>query len=283
MVSRTNDEGEEDYGDESDLFGDDAFSDGADDGERNGNDDGEQLDPKIVALLEEREKAMWNAVADGDTKHPVYPAWQRAMSKKDKAITERDALLAQLYGELESLRESSEGAKAGFGWLQTELLDALPEGDRPRAELELKKVQLTHQENEAKRRAERAAARPAERPQYDDLTAHFNEQRDKFIASRKEVAKRAGVNPDDSELDFGDDNDPVAERLYKFEASLQKVIDRSDDKRIDSVRQRGVGVSTRAGGGGKSGGARSAPTGVSNLQVGAEERIREILNQMKGR
>lgn len=252
------------YGDQ----GDDELDD------NNGNDYGDP-DPAIAAFLERREAELLEALEKGDTSHPIYPKWQRILSRKDKQLNDQRVLIEQALERIEKLQDMVDGAKVGFDWVSNELLDNLPETQRAKAEMSLREAALKQQEGAMKRRAE-----PKPSPTDDDadgLPQWFVEQQEKFIAGRKAMAKRAGVDPESKELDFGEPGEPIVVRLDKFEESLNRLIEQKDESRIDAVRRKGPAPSTRGGGGTKAGGRMGPLNDKTTLQRGAEQRLRDIL------
>ena len=258
--------GDEDESDDDDEGGDPDEDD----------DDDPEFTAKVTKAVEAREAALLEALENGDTKHPVYPKWQRVLARKDKQLADQGALIENAVQRLEALDAQMAGSKAGFDWISSTVLDALGDDDRQAAELGAREARLALGENLASRRP---APRP--QPQQQEVLPDFViEGRKKFLEGRQAAAKRAGVDPKDPSLDYGADNEAILVRLEKFEDSLTKAMATKNEKRIANVRQRpGNLPATRASGdkGGKS--KPFMPADATTLQRGSAARLRELLTK----
>lgn len=213
--------------------------------------------------------------AAGDTQSVLYKPFQQVVSKKDQEIAslrrDQSAMAAQVAELLETLGELGDGVNI----LSEHTMEALPDEIVGK----LKNSLLAQQAKNANTRLQKARApQPPPVPAAPDATTSpagvdirevIAKANSDFVASRQAAARKAGVDPSKVELDYGDPSEGVVGRLAKFEDSLEAAIKASEEKSIDSVRQRTHVAGTRSG----SGAAPSARSnGSSLLEQGSRER-----------
>ena len=226
--------------------------------------------------FEKWQRELLEAIDKGDTNNSFYKGLQKVVNKKQSAIEELQKLVEASQAKLQEYEDQFEAMGEGMTWLTETTMGALP--DNVSKEALLKLSQKANERLQGKLQGKAAQqAKPAER-------GDGNEQRDepeevkaykaKFLNGRKEAAKRAGVNPDDSALDYGDYWEPVVERIEKFEASLLKLVEANEQARLAAVSQKNDVIGTRSAGGGNTKSAQY--DGLDSLQRGARSRLSEM-------
>lgn len=263
-------------------FADDAANIESDSEYVDGNEDSgldeEFVDPVVAEavekLLAKREKELADAIARGDTKNGVYKGLQRHLSARERENQALQAQLRQALAQLEEYRSYIDELSEGLTWASNTMLSALPDDDRQSALLDLqaRKAKLAERQLELRRQAMASAAA---QPSGTEVPEYVRVGRQKFIEMSRDMAKRFGVDPDDSRLDYGDDEDPFITRYEKFHKSLQELIAEGAERRVAGVRQRVQPVGTRTGGGG---GVSSGPRRLS-----LEEASRQVLSEIRRR
>ncbi len=236
------------------------------------------LDPTILKsverILAEREAALVKAIESGDTKNGVYKGLQKQLSKRDRENIELKQQLEAAVAKLQQFEGLADELTEGLNWASDVMLGALPDEDKQSAlqNLESRKSKLALKDLE--RRLKNPSGNRVTSSSGDgNLPEYVIEGRRKFIEMSKATAERFGVDPDNGELDFGDDEDALIVRMEKFNSSLEKLL--QDDKleaRVSALRKKTEPVTTRTGG---SGGASAGTRRVSLDEV-SDKLMREL-------
>lgn len=238
------------------------------------------VDPSVMQMVErllaKREEELVKAIESGDTKTGVYKGLQKVLARRDKENQTLRAQLDAAMAKLQQFETLAEQMAEGINWASSVMLGALPEDERQSAlqDLQARRSKLAMKELE--RKVAQASASGPVLPQAgpDDVPDFVKEGRRKFVELTRAMAKKFGVDPDDEGLDYGEDDEPLVQRLERFQASLERVIGRTDEDegRISAVRRRFEPATTRTGGAG----AASAGVSRSSLDEAAARILREI-------
>lgn len=249
-----------------------------DDGNDNTEDELGALDPglqrQIQKLLDEREAQLSKEIESGKTKHPVYKGIQKTLNKEQQRSARLEQQLEAAIAKLSQFDATVEELTDGLNWAGNNLLDALPEDSKNAALNDLNQRNVKRQSKEIERLRNGGSARnqTAQRPDGQE-PQWLIEGRAKLKALFMEDAAELGLEEDDDRLDFGDDDEPVVERLAKFRKSLKAIKNEDgDDKRLASVRQKTEPVTTRTAGGG----AVGAGVQRRSLEAASRDIMREI-------
>jgi hypothetical protein len=273
------DEEYEEYEDENE----DDYDD--DEQEDEQEDDDEELDPRTQkafnAYREEWEKKVIDQLSSGDTNSPIYKGMQKVVSKKDQELRDaRSALtsLAQEIDKVNSINETNvEATKVAFEVLN-DLLD-----DDGKAAL-ANRLQQRGNELKSKQLEKRVEALGNQRQQQGQGAQQqgdedaFKEYRKKATQTLKNLAKRAGVDPESRDLEYGDEQEPLVDRMEKFEKSLDKALEKGQDENIRKVRQKITPPRTRNGTEG--GPQRRAQTGNDLMSAAAADLVAQMRKLM---
>ena len=252
-----------DYDDE-DYLGDEQQE--GDDDENGADDEDIEIDPRVQKKLEDLLTSRQKAFDD------QYKGLQRNVSAKDREILELKKALAMNSAYSKS---GIEDADEAFQWMAETVLAALPDDARKQAELAFKerKANLAMRRLASAQQAPQAQARGNDSDD-EDVPDWVRERIQKFVNVARKSATRAGLDPDDKSLDYGNDNDGLVERLEAFEESLEKAVAAKKDSRTERVRQKQEPVATRTSGGGSSPGANVSSR--DPLRSGSSQRLRDI-------
>lgn len=250
----------------------------------------EDLPPALLKRLEalqaEREEALINAIENGDTNNRVYKGLQKVIARKDREIDETSHALKDAIGKIQEFEGLLSGLSEGVNWLSDTTLRALPEDDRKEAygNLQERRLKVLQQELERQQKAAPQQQQPPQEPPAESGDEDFQklvaERSQAFVEGRRKAAERAGVSPDDADLDYGETGEGLVERLEKFEASLLKLLERGTEAKLDKVRPKTQITPTRSSGGGNTPGLTG---GDSLLERGARSRIDMMRKAGSGR
>ncbi len=259
---------------------DNGQSSGESAGDNASNNEGEKDEesPKpdeAKAKFDEWMNAELDAIERGDTETKFYKGLQKVVNKKQAQIDELTKLVNQSVSKLQEYETMFESMGEGFEWLTKTTMNALPEDVSKNALLELqgKRNEQLRKQLQARQGSTEVQAQQGD----DDEPAEVKAYKAKFLEGRKARAKRAGVDPDDPALDYGTPNEAIADRVEKFEASLDRLLEKKEQERLDKVSQKNEVVGTRNAGGGTP--KTVNYDGRDTLSRGAMQRLNELRKQ----
>lgn len=285
--------------DDDDAEGDDDSDDAeAVDNEDSDDEDGDgDDDAEADELYKKVSQKLVDELERGDTESGVYKGLQKVIGKKDTEINQlRQQLEAneQFQNEvveyIKNVRGDVDELSDMSNWASETLMGALNDEYREEAQrkyterkgsrkaqsefdsLKAEVERLRKEKEGGQQGAGRGQAQDA--PQRDPaIQARIKE----FEDDRREAAKRAGIDPDDSRLDYGSQDEGLIERLKKFESSIDAIskTDAKKKKKVDSVRGKGTKPRTR-GSGGASASQSDEDFGLSRLDRAAAEIFKEM-------
>lgn len=239
----------------------------------------DELDPALVARiqkeLEKREQELVDAIENGDATSKVYKGLQKRLNERNQEVQNLMAQLDETRAQLQELGLTTSGIYQGVQWLTDTTLSALDDDGKRSAEEALTKLRMSMMEKELKDALDRSkvqepATPPAEDPQQAAYEEALTTARQRFVDGRRESAQAFGVDPDDTGLDYGGDEEPFLDRLRKFEVSLKKVIDGRVETELEEVREKVPVTPTRTTGGG------TLTSGGHGLESAAAKLLAEI-------
>jgi len=271
------DDEEEDYMDDTEL--NDEFEDESEDADEDdeGTDDGQydEIRQKVVDEVVEE-------LAKGDTNSPIFKGLQKVISRKDKEILEHKQALIMLGQAIQSGRyqgsEVSQRLEFLEGFLEKMLDDdgkQVYKSERDRKAAELKQKQQEEVINQILKNQTRGQWQPtyeADDQENDEFAGYRREALDRL----KEFVKMSGIDPNHKELDYGDEQDSLLERMNALSESIKKVRETADDEEIQSVRRKKKLPSTRTNGERKRGQSYSARDIL-------DEGALQLIKQMRGK
>lgn len=234
--------------DDSDLFGEDYSFD---DEELNEDENDEEFEiehlsprerKKYEKMRESIENAVVNALAEGDSDGKFYKGLQRVLAKKDRELYEtRDALgsLLQRFGIIEDKAQDLDFMKNIIKDMlddeSKEIFDNKYQGFKTKREQEA----LAEQQRNFLYQQQMANQLGYQRYGTDDdeSEAQIRQYRKQATEKLKAFAKKAGIDPNDKDLDYGTEDEPLLVRMDKLASSIEK-ISSEEDEEIDYVRPR---------------------------------------------
>lgn len=237
-------------------------------------------DPKIKKLYDkikaEAEKAVVEELVKEDTNSPFYKGMQKAMSRKDQELQETRMALSSLAQQIHSQGGAS-GEQAATLEVLTEALTEMLDADG--------KAVLASRMNQ-KRESNKSTALEQQVAQLTRLVQQgqqrgvdpeeekIKEYRRQATTKLKAFAKRMGVDPEDKNLDYGnEEEDSLFDRMDKLERSIEKA-GSSDDDEIRKARRKLTPPQTRDDTGVR---RRSSPTnGRSLIDEAAQSMVEKM-------
>mgnify|MGYP001586053628 CR=1 FL=1 len=232
--------------DEWDEFGNlDGNSDDSNDDGDNDEFDVSKLTPverkRYDKMKKDVESSIVEVLAKGDSNSDIYKGMQRALAQRDRELAEYKAKLANVDGRTGNVEDKA----AEVDFLYSIVHDML-DSDGQRA-LEARKEQFTSTKSAKKNEAllkeileQRTAPTHFPYGQVEE-TAEQTQYRKDAETKLKNLAKMAGVDPTNKDLDMGDISEPLLTRIGKLESSIERL----KDKDISSVRENGNRTNTR--------------------------------------
>lgn len=259
--------GDSDAGDEEGESQDEQASN-SEEGKKGEEPEADPTEAKFNKWVDE----LVESLEKGDTNNKVYKGLQKVIGRKDGIISAQEAKLALAELKLREAEDVATEMSQGMAWLSETLLENLPDDRRQDAANKL--LQRQNQFLSGKLR-QGAVAPPAQQAQpQDEASRKIAEYKQQFLDSRRAAVKRAGFNPDDPAIDYGDENDPLLSRIETFDASLEKLRLAKEEERIQKVSKKPPAAETRSGGGGIP--AAEAAAGPDRLARGVNARLDKL-------
>lgn len=236
---RTNEREELDELDEEFLSDDEELDDEEEDEEEF---DYNSLSPsekkRYDKMRSDIESRIVDQIAKGDQKSQIFKGLQRVINGKDRDITQLKTILQSFSDRLGNAETN--GSDVEFlRDIVEEMLD--DEGKKVfRQRLETHKAKKENQDTKNRLNQLMNGTTPSAygAPNYGQEDETIKQYRREATSKLRSLAKRAGVDPDDDGLDFGDEEEPLLDRMRKLEDSIDKVKDRRDDEDISRVRRK---------------------------------------------
>lgn len=230
---------------------DDFFSD---DDELDNYEAPEQFDP--VKVRKEIEESIIEQLAKGDQSSPIYTGLQKVISKKDKELLETRTTLAGVIEYVRNLAGNQANANTYVEFMREQFPNMLNEEDRKiyedRLNRHVDKAKATYLEQQVQQMSRNQGQQqyPQQESQGDDKIQQYRKEATEKL---KEFAKNMGVDPDDPNLNYGNEEEPLLVRMNAFSQSIGVAKEKAVDKGLDSVRRRekrplaGAGSGTTGG------------------------------------
>lgn len=226
--------------DEDDLY-DDEYDDEEldDDDEFDEEDDTDDDDEDSEESLRERLKKeatdeIVKMLSSGDQNTPIYKGLQRVISQKDREINETRQALASLAEQVNKGQSASAETNDSFEFLMNTFKEVLNEDDRKVLDQKYddfkksrgEKSRLDNIEGALKYITESMQGRTQsprdERPESNDMDERLAQLRKEATEELRGIAETNGFDPDDENLDFGSEDEPLLERIRKLRGSIAK-------------------------------------------------------------
>lgn len=252
----------------------DAKSEGTDGAEAKPDDDAD-----VTRLVEERVNQMLEKALSGDADTPLYKGMQRHLAQRERLINEQQTVVEQVVSKNKELEDTLSQMTQSMEILTKLTLSNLPPDEQATAVTEFQNayIESLKRQNQSLKDGGKSQqqAQSQTAPEGEvDFNALVQEHLTKFKNGRRNRAEKAGLDPDDETLDYGKDDEPMADRLEKFEESLERALEAKRQKSIEDVSQKTDVIPTRNGAGGTV--KQAAIGGKSTLQRGAEARLAEL-------
>lgn len=233
---------EEDF--DIDEWDDEELDDEDYDEDSEDDEDDEQYSKLIERAKAEATEEIVKQLSSGDQSSPVYKGLQKVISRKDQEIAETRRALASLVEHVQKNQSNSSEVQGTVEFLMETFKDALKEEDREvlaeRFERFKKdrteKSRLDNMENFMKQVATMIQqGQQGYQADNDDDTEddQFAELRKQATEELRGIAEESGFDPDDGDLDYGDPQEPLLERIRKLRASIAKA-----SREVDGVRRK---------------------------------------------
>lgn len=233
------------------FFGDDEELDESDDREETAEEDFSYSNlsasekKRYDKMKAEIEGAIVSEIARGDTNSEVYKGLQRVLARKDKELAEARNALA---GVIDKVNNDKSGQKVDF--LENILRDLLDDDGRKEYDNRLRSFNTEVENQKNKQILDQLLKGQAQvsvpmygQPSEED--AQIAQYRKEATQKLKSFAKRMGVDPDSSGLDYGSEDEPLLVRMDKLSLSIEKVSEEND---LDKVRRKVPQPKTRTNG-----------------------------------
>lgn len=229
-------------------------NDDDDDAELNDDGDDEEFDTDRLTAAERKryekmrssiEDSLVEAISKGDTNSGVYKGLQRVLASRDRELAAARTALAAIS---EETRVNSEKVDE-VDFLKDIILNILDDDSKKVFEDKYKQ----HQSNRKAQRNEALLQSLVNQgQQFNQGFSQNNSVPDEIVQYRKEAtktlknfAKKMGVDPDDKELDYGNEEDVLLDRMTKLQASIERIND-DEDRDIQRIRRKGARPNTRS-------------------------------------
>lgn len=269
---------------EDDLFEDDF----ANDQELYSEDDDIEFDVKNLGsrerkkyekMREDIENSVVNALAEGDPDGKFYKGLQRVLAKRDRELSETRSALASLLQRFGIVEDNAQDLE----FMKNIVKDMLDEDSRPVMEERYKSFK-TQKQQEAwmnqiqwqQQQAQQAQQMGYQRYGTEDDDEQIRQYRKQATEKLKAFARKAGIDPNDKELDYGTEDEPLLARMDKLANSIEK-ISQGDDEDIEDVRQRTPRAKTRTNNDTKLGGENNE-YGRDLLSRGSAQMLNKMRN-----
>jgi len=274
---------EEPFGSISDFFDEAEDEDGnlddgynADEDENDDEDgDGEDGDDGFDAWVDR----LATEVDEQGTKHRLYKGMQRTMAQKDDRLQEQADALSDAVDLINQQNDKQVELQGSFTDFQS-AIDGLLTAEQREALGQLTDSARGRRTAGYDRDAQSSGSQPSQTEK-----AQIRKYKREFVQELKETAEDAGLDPEDSRLDYGDEDGSLLERQKAFRASVKAAVKADKDDRDDgedegkqrSRRRRKVtnrprGASTRQ----SQGSSPRSKSAQSNLESGADEHMKTI-------
>lgn len=196
-------------------------------------------------MRQEVESSVIEALAKGDTKSPVYKGLQRVIASKDRDLAETRNALAAVINNVQQLNDKS----ADGEFLQNILKEMLDEDSKKVFEQKFNQHQQTKKQTQTEQmlqqllRGQQQQFQPQVYPYgqpREEVDEQLKQYRKDGEARLKAFVKRMRIDPDNPKLDYGDEEEPLVERMTKLNASIERLTDEQDEESIDRVRAKGT-------------------------------------------
>ncbi len=225
----------------------DFFSDEENDDDRGDEGTASKAEQKRYEKMRlEIENSIAEAIANGDTNNNVYKGLQRVLAKRDREVAEYKAALENVIKRVNAVDEKAD--EAGFlKGIVKKMLDSDSQEAFEQEEKSFKSKKESDKQAELLQYIISNGFPGQQRTQpvpIEDEDPQITKYRREATVKLKDIAKRMGINPNSSELDYGDESEPLLERMDKLTKSVEKILN-DEDADIERVRGRGSRPSTR--------------------------------------
>lgn len=177
-------------------------------------------------------------IAKGDTASDIYKGLQRVVSKKDSEIVQLRNILQGFSTRL----GATEGIGTDVEFLREIVEEMLDDDGRKvfKSRLESHKQKKEQKDTKDLLSSILSGTTPSSygAPNYGQEDETIKQYRKEATTKLRNFVKRAGLDPDESGLDYGDEEEPLLERMSKLESSIDKVKDNKDDEDISKARRK---------------------------------------------
>ncbi len=213
-------------------------------------------DPRTRKLYEkvkaDAEAAVVEELSKGDTDSPVYKGLQKVISKKDKELAETRMALSSLAQQIQMQGGATYEQQAVLETLSEAMSELLDEdgkavlANRLNQRRQNQKMSAMEQTISNMLRQNQQGQQMVQQQQYyDEEEERIREYQRAATDKLRSFAKKMGADPNSKELDYGDENEPLFERMDKLERSIERVLENKDEDEIRRARRKLNPPSTR--------------------------------------